>query len=177
MKEAERVSWVDSTHYKVLTIPSMDTMAKRRVDFVTKVKMVLAAAGVPQGAYAKTLAGVIGVAIAQAYRKLSGASPFTLPQLEAFEMAYGVQLIEVRLDDLGAAKSLRPWTEASFVVAGHKLPCRALIGSAQKSASPRYLAFLVRGEWQICLAKDHAGKGPVFDVEELTLITDESEQT
>jgi hypothetical protein len=155
----------------------MDAMMKRRADCVTKVKMVLAGAGVPPRAHAKTLAAVIGVAIAQAYRKLSGASPFTLPQLEAFELAYGVQLVEVRLDDLATVKSFRKWTDASFVVAGHKLPCRALIESAQKSASPRYVAYLVRGEWQICLAEEHLGNGPVFDVEELALVTGESEQS
>jgi len=154
----------------------MDPMMKRRADCVTKVKMVLAGAGVPPRAYAKTLSGVIGVAIAQAYRKLSGVSPFTLPQLEAIELAYGVQLIEVRLDDLATTKSFRPWTDASFMVAGHRLPCRALIESAQKLATPRYIAFLVRGEWQICLAEEHVGNGPVFDVEELALLTGEPEQ-
>lgn len=154
----------------------MDKLTQRRADFVTKVKMVLARAGVPQGAYAKTLAGVIGVAIAQAYRKLSGASPFTVPQLEAFELAYGVQVIEVRLDDLTEVKSFRPWTDATFMVGGHKLPCRALIGSAQKQAKPLYVAFLVRGGWQICLAEEHVADGPVFDVDELALLTDEPTQ-
>ena len=155
----------------------MNKLLQRRSDFVTKVKIVLASAGVPPGAYAKTLASVIGVAIAQAYRKLSGASPFTLPQLEAFEVDYGVQLIEVRLDDLATVKSFRPWTAASFVIAGNKLPCRALIEGAQKLANPRYVAFLVRGEWQICLAKEHVGNGPVFDVEEVALVTGDSEQS
>ena len=157
--------------------PSMETLTKRRVDCVTKVKMVLAAAGVPPGAYAKTLAGVTGVAIAQAYRKLSCASPFTLPQIEAFEQAYGVQLVEVRFDDLDCVKYSRPWTEAVFAIAGHKLPCRALIDSAQKLASPRYVAYLVRGEWHICLGEEYARNGPVFDVEELRLITGGAEQS
>lgn len=154
----------------------MNKLRQRRADCVTKVKMVLARAGVPPGAYAKTLAGVIGVAIAQAYRKLSGASPFTLPQLEAFELAYGVQMIEIRLDDLTEVKSFRPLTDATFIVAGHKLPCLALIGSAQKLDNPIYIAFLVRGEWQIRLAEEHVANGPVFDVDELMLMTDESAQ-
>lgn len=153
----------------------MDTITTRREDLVTKVKLVLAGAGVPQRMYAKTLAGVIGVAIAQAYRKLSGASPFTLPQLEAFELVYGVQLLEVRLDDVATVRSIRPWTEASLIVAGHRLPCRARVGGAQKLETPRYIAFLVRGEWQICLAKEHVRDGPVFDVDELALVTGESE--
>jgi hypothetical protein len=155
----------------------MNKLTQRRADLVTKVKMVLARAGVPPGAYAKTLAGVIGVAIAQAYRKLSGASPFTLPQLEAFEQAYGVQVIEVMLDDLTEVKSFRPWTDATFLIAGHKLPCRALVESAQKLANPLYLAFLIKGEWQICLAEEHVVDGPVFDVDELTLVTGEFMQS
>jgi hypothetical protein len=154
----------------------MNNLTQRRADFVTKVKMVLASAGVPPGAYAKTLAGVIGVAIAQAYRKLSGASPFTLPQLEAFELAYDVQLFEVRLDVIPEGKTIRYWTEGSLIVAGRKLPCRALVGGAQKLANPKYVAFLIRGEWQICLADEHAGDGPVFDVDELALVTGESVQ-
>lgn len=151
----------------------MNKLTQRRADFVTKVKSVLASAGVPPGAYARTLAGVIGVAIAQAYRKLSGASPFTLPQLEAFELAYGVELIKVLLDDEQEANALRPWTEASLVINGHTLPCHALIGSAQKLARPRYVAFLFRGEWRICLTEEHDGDGPVFDVDELVLVTGE----
>jgi hypothetical protein len=155
----------------------MDKLMQRRADCVTKVKMVLACAGVPQRAYAKTLAPVIGVAIAQAYKKLSGASPFTMPQLEAIELAYGVQLIEVRLDDLDTARNFRAWTDASLVIAGHTLPCRALVGGTQKLASPRYVAFLIRGAWQICLAEDHVPDGPVFDVDALTLVMGDSLQT
>lgn len=155
----------------------MNKLNQRRADLVTKVKMVLAGAGVPPGAYAKTLASVIGVAIAQAYRKLSGVSPFTLPQLEAFELAYGVQLVEVRFDDLGEVKNFRPWTEATLTIAGHELPCRAQIASAQKLERPRYVAFLVRGEWRICIPEEHVSDGPVFDVDDITLVTGESEQT
>jgi hypothetical protein len=58
----------------------MDSIEQRRVDLITKVKSALADAGVPPAGYAKALSSVIGVAITQAYRKLSGASAFTFPQ-------------------------------------------------------------------------------------------------
>jgi hypothetical protein len=148
----------------------MNNLEQRRADLVAKVKLVLANAGVQAPAYAKTLSSVLDVGIAQAYRKLSGASPFTLPQIEAIELAYGVELLSVQFDASGASsKGIRTWTKATFVIAGRELACQAILGAARKGADRRYAAFLRRGAWFICLPEDHNEPEPLFDVEALAM--------
>jgi hypothetical protein len=73
----------------------MDSLEQRRVDLIVTVRRTLIDAGVPAHGCAKALSTVLGVAIAQAYRKLNGTSVFTFPQIEAIEQEYGVQLLTV----------------------------------------------------------------------------------
>ncbi|UTY55886.1 helix-turn-helix domain-containing protein [Massilia sp. erpn] len=147
---------------------------QRRHDLITKVKLVLATVGVQPQAYAKALSSVIGVAIAQAYRKLNGASAFTLPQIEAIEIAYGVELLRVQLDAVHpGVKGMQSWTKALFVLGSHRLPCQIRIGAARKVSRQRFAAFLRRGEWHVCLRSEYAGTEPLFAIDAMTMVIDE----
>lgn len=152
----------------------MASIKQRRADLIARVKWVLANAGVPPISYAKALSSVIGVAIAQAYKKLSGASVFTLPQIEAIEFAYGVELLAVPQDPKQTpVRGSRNLTNATFVVAGHSLPCQIILGAARSTAGRRFAAFLHRGEWFVCLTIEYSGNAPLFEVEVLNMIIDE----
>ncbi|WP_436108463.1 helix-turn-helix domain-containing protein [Massilia sp. LjRoot122] len=150
----------------------MDSLEKRRRDLVLQVKRVLAAAGVPASGYAKTLSTVLGVASAQAYRKLSGASVFTLPQIEAIETHFGVELLTVVPSSDGAfVKGISAWTDATLRVAGHALACKVQLGNARKGSTHRFAAYLLRGEWHVCLADDCSDIYPLFDVTSMDMVT------
>jgi len=73
---------------QVINTTDMDKLEQRRIDLIAAVRTVLANAGIKPPACAKELSNVLGIAIAQAYRKLNGSSVFTLPQIEAIEQAY-----------------------------------------------------------------------------------------
>lgn len=155
-----------------LSIIYMDTFEQRRMDLIARVKRVLVNAGVPETGWAKALSLAIGVAVAQAYRKLSGASVFTLPQIEAIELAYGVELLTVPLDSGPAPiKTVRNWANAMFLVAGHELPCQVVLGSARKAVGHRFAAFLLRGKWFVCLPEEYSGTDPLFDVDLMRMPT------
>jgi len=150
----------------------MDSLEKRRQDLVVQVKRVLAAAGVPTSGYAKTLSTVLGVASAQAYRKLSGASVFTLPQIEAIELHFGVELLTVVPCSATAfVKGIADWTDATFAVSGHMLPCKVQLGNARKEGTHRFAAFLLRGAWHVCLPEECDDTYPLFDVTAMDMIT------
>lgn len=150
----------------------MDSLEKRRRDLVVQVKRVLAAAGVPASGYAKTLSLVLGVASAQAYRKLSGASVFTLPQIEALETHFGVELLTVvPSSDKTFVKGISDWTDATFRVAGHALACKVQLGNARRGSAHRFAAYLLRGEWFVCLPVECDDTYPLFDVTAMDMVT------
>ena len=147
----------------------MDKLEKRRVDLIAAVRLVLANAGVKPPGLAKELSNVLGIAIAQAYRKLNGSSVFTFPQIEAIEQAYGVQLFTVQVSTGLLPAEVGNWTGATLLAGPHKLPCEIAIGSSKRVSSARYAAFLSRGDWFVCLPYDHAGDEPLFDVNEIRI--------
>jgi hypothetical protein len=150
----------------------MDSVEQRRVDLIAKVRSTIMEAGVPAPGCAKALSSVLGIAIAQAYRKFSGASVFTLPQIEAIEQEYGVQLLVVPQDHRTLpAKSARGWTEATFVVEGRGIPCQVALGGARKAIGHRFVAFIIKGQWYIYLADEYSGKEPLFDVDAMHMVT------
>ena len=129
-------------------------------------------AGVPAQGCAKALSAVLGIAIAQGYRKLSGASVFTLPQIEAIENEYGVQLFVVPQElNVHTAKISRSWTDATFVVEGRRIPCQVSLGGARKSANHRFVGFILKGQWFIYLAEEYSGREPLFDVDAMRMAT------
>jgi hypothetical protein len=145
----------------------MDKLEQRRVDLIAAVRSVLANAGIKPPACAKELSNVLGIAIAQAYRKLNGSSVFTLPQIEAIEQTYGVELLTVQVAPDQLPAEVRNWTGATLLVGHHKLPCEISVGSSRRASSARYAAFLLRGEWFVCLPNEHSGNEPLFDVDEM----------
>jgi hypothetical protein len=150
----------------------MDSVEQRRRDLIAKVRVVLGNAGVAPQASAKALSSVLDIAIAQAYRKLSGASVFTLPQIEAIEQAYGVQLLTVPQElQMHPVKQVASWSNATFVVEGRKIPCQMALGGARKAIGHRFVAFILKGQWYIYLADEYAGKEPLFDVEAMRMTT------
>jgi hypothetical protein len=148
----------------------MDSVEQRRVDLIAKVRTTIMEAGVPTHGCAKALSTVLGIAIAQAYRKLSGASVFTFPQVEAIEHEYEVQLLIVPQDPL-AGKSSRSLTNATFVVEGRNIPCQVSLGGARKATGQRFVALILKGQWYIYLAEEYSGKEPLFDVEAMHMAT------
>lgn len=150
----------------------MDSVEQRRVDLIAKVRATLMDAGVPASGCAKALANVLDIAIAQAYRKFSGASVFTLPQIEAIEEKYGVQLLTVTQDSgTRPVKGSRFWSDATFVVEGRKIPCRVAVGAAGRAEGHRFVAFILKGQWYVYLAEEYSGKEPVFDVDAIQMAT------
>lgn len=146
----------------------MESLDQRSFDLIARVRLVLETAGVPPSGCAKALSSVLGVAIGQAYRKLRGDNPFTLPQIEAIEKAYGVQLLAVPACT-SAAKTVRAWTDALFEIGGRELPCRIVLGSARKASNNRYAAFLQRGQWYVMLSDEYDGTDPLFDIDVMQL--------
>lgn len=143
----------------------MESLEQRREDLIARVKRTLSSAAVTPAGYAKTLAKVLGISLPQAYRKLNGASVFTMPQIEAIESAYGIELLAVPSgEDKSALKGVRTFIEATFVVADYALPCQIILGTARKAPGHRYSAFLKRGQWYVCVPGDYAGSEPLFDV-------------
>lgn len=150
----------------------MDSVEQRRVELIAKVRATIMDAGVPASGCAKALSTVLGVAIAQAYRKFSGASVFTLPQIEAIEQEYGVQLLTVPQEPrMHSVASHRSWTDATFVVEGRQIPCQVTLGGARKAVSHRFVAFILKGHWYIYLAEEYSGKEPLFDVDSMRMAT------
>lgn len=150
----------------------MDSVEQRRVDLIAKVRATIMEAGVPASGCARELSTVLGIAIAQAYRKFSGASVFTLPQIEAIEQKYGVQLLTVPQEPrTHPLKSPRSWTDATFVVEGRQMPCQVALGGAKKALGHRFVAFILKGQWYIYLANEYSGKEPVFDVDAMRMAT------
>lgn len=146
----------------------MDSVEQRRVDLIAKVRTTLIEAGVPASKCAKALSTVLGIAIAQAYRKLNGASVFTFPQVEAIEREYGVQLLLVPQEpSTQPVRPSRSWINATFVVEGRTIPCHASLGGGRKSPDQRFVAFILKGQWYIYLADEYSGREPLFDVEEM----------
>jgi len=154
---------------QVINIMDMDKLEQRRIDLIAAVRTVLANAGTKPHACAKELSNVLGIAIAQAYRKLNGSSVFTLPQIEAIELAYGVELLTVQVAPEQLPAELRNWTSATLLVGHYTLPCEIAVGSSRRASSARYAAFLLRGEWFVCLPQVHSGSEPLFDVDEMRM--------
>lgn len=150
----------------------MDSVEQRRVELIAKVRTTLLEAGVPASGCAKALSSILGIAIAQAYRKFSGASVFTLPQIEAIELKYGVQLLTVPHEPRTLSiKSHRSWTDATFVVEGRQMPCEVTLGGARKAGGHRFVALILKGQWYIYLADEYSGNEPLFDVEAVHMVT------
>lgn len=150
----------------------MDSVEQRRVDLIAKVRATLIDAGVPASGCAKALSTVLDVAIAQAYRKLSGVSVFTFPQIEAIEQEYGVQLLTVvQGPNTQPGKTSRSRINATLVVEGRNIPCEVTLGGARKAVGRRFVAFLLKGQWYIYLADEYSGKEPLFDVEAMQMNT------
>lgn len=148
----------------------MDSVEQRRVDLIAKVRATIMEAGVPAHGCAKALSTVLDIAIAQAYRKLSGASVFTLPQVEAIEQEYGVQLLIVPHDSRAQPfKNPGSWTDATFVVEGRQIPCHVSLGGARKAVGQRFVAFILKGQWYVYLAEEYLGKEPLFDVDAMRM--------
>lgn len=155
----------------------MDSLEKRRRDLVLQVRRVLAAAGIPTSGYAKTLSTVLGVASAQAYRKLSGASVFTFPQIEAIETHFGVELLTVvPSSDSAFVKGISDWTDATLDIAGQALACKVQLGHARKGSTHRFAAYLLRGEWHVCVSGDCDDTFPLFDVTAINMVTTVSDK-
>jgi BetR domain len=150
----------------------MDSLEQRRVDLIAKVRTTLIDAGVPAHGCAKALSTVLDVAIAQAYRKLSGVSVFTFPQIEAIEQEYGVQLLTVVQEpNTQQGKTSRSRINATLVVEGRNIPCEVTLGGARKAAGQRFVALLLKGQWYVYLADEYSGKEPLFDVATMHMVT------
>jgi hypothetical protein len=150
----------------------MDTVEQRRSDLIARVRATLMEAGIPSSGCAKALSSVLGIAIAQAYRKFSGASVFTLPQIEAIEEKFGVQLLTVTQEPgTQLVKGSRFWSDATFVVEGRTIPCRVAVGDAGKAPGHRFVAFILKGQWYVYLAEEYSGKEPVFNVAAIQIAT------
>jgi hypothetical protein len=150
----------------------MDSLERRRVELIAKVRTTLIDAGVPAHGCAKALSTVLGVAIAQAYRKLNGVSVFTFPQIEALEQEYGVQLLTVVQEpNAQPGRTSRSWIDATFVVEGRNIPCEITLGGARKAVGQRFVAFLLKGQWYVYLGDEYSGKEPLFDVEAMHMVT------
>lgn len=153
--------------FQVINMMDMDKLEQRRIDLIAAVRTVLANAGIKPAACAKELSNVLGIAMAQAYRKLNGSSVFTLPQIEAIEQTYGFELLKVQVAPDQLPAEVRNWTDATLLIGQHKLPCEISVGSSRRASSARYAAFLLRGEWFVCLLSEHSGAEPLFDVDEM----------
>jgi len=150
----------------------MDSVEQRREELIAKVRATLIDAGIPTSGCAKALSTVLDIAIAQAYRKFSGASVFTFPQIEAIEEKYGVQLLTVTQDPgTQSVKGSRFWSDATFVVDGRQIPCRVALGAAGRVQGHRFVAFILKGRWYVYLAEEYSGKEPVFDVDAIQIAT------
>ena len=154
---------------QVINTTDMDKLEQRRIDLIAAVRTVLANAGIKPPACAKELSNVLGIAIAQAYRKLNGSSVFTLPQIEAIEQRYGVELLAVQVAPDQLPAEVRNWTGATLLIGQHKLPCDIAVGSSRRTLSARYAAYLSRGEWFVCMPHEHSTNEPLFDVDEMRM--------
>jgi hypothetical protein len=147
----------------------MPIAEERRIELAAQVKRVLAGADIPRAAYAKTLCDVLGIAIAQSYRKLNGASDYTLPQIAALEQHFGVELIRVVVERelLTPRKGTKNWTDAVLILDDQSVLCRIVVGSAWQEPPRRpFAAYLERGQWQVCLPSKCPGGAPLFEVEQ-----------
>jgi hypothetical protein len=152
----------------------MDSVEQRREDLIARVKGALSSTGVTPAGYAKTLSNVLSISLPQAYRKLNGVSVFTMPQIEAIESAYGIELMVVPSgEDERIPKGVRTFIEATFAIGDYALPCQIILGTARKAPGHRFSAFLKRGQWYVCVPGDYAGSEPLFDVLALHLNPDE----
>lgn len=154
---------------QVTNIMHMDKLEQRRIDLIAAVRTVLANAGIKPPALAKELSTVLGIAIAQAYRKLNGSSVFTLPQIESIEQTYGVELLAVQVVPDQLLAEVRNCTAATLLIGQYKLPCEIAVGPCRRTLSTRYAAYLSRGKWFVCIPDEHATNEPLFDVDEMRM--------
>lgn len=142
------------------------------------IRAVLASKGVPKAAHAKTLSTLLEISLPHAYRKLSGAAEFTFAQVGLIEATYEVTILviapEVRvLTSLPIRRQVV--SDARLIVGDRLMPCRLRLGAPVRGRPVgRYAAHLDRGTWLVFPAEDCANLSPLFEIDQLTLETDQA---
>lgn len=116
-------------------------------------RFVMSSSGIHKPDQAKTLAHIIGVSVPQAYKKLNGRSDMTLPQIDAFNRAYGVRILSTVAHpgaSLLTEKSSARIADALFLVGKSEVSCSITVGpNLRDGYSKRYAGYRLEGTWYV----------------------------
>lgn len=125
------------------------------------VRALLERHGLPRYRQSAWLAEATGLSYSQAHRRMTGASAWTLEDLERVGSIFGESLAQVVAMGDGEA------VHGAMSLGGSSLPCQLWLGPEVEGARPDELvATRIEGRWVAVQARE-AGPGPVYRVERL----------
>lgn len=137
-------------------------------------RAVMSRAGIRKVEHAKTLSSIIGVSVPQAYKKLNGGSDMTLPQIDAFNRAFEVQVLSTSVisPDHPLDKSTSVIKGAYFIVGPGRMDvsCTIVVGVQLRSDyANRFAAFRSEGTWFVDEVAACPGNAALYEIEKLTI--------
>ena len=118
--------------------------------------------GLPKYRQSPWLADALGLSYSQAHRKMSGASPWSLEDLERVGILFGETLAQVvRVDAVTGS------VPASLRVGSASVGCRLWLGEIVESPRPDSLVAISTGAGWTALIAAEASEGPAYAIERL----------
>jgi CheY-like chemotaxis protein len=147
------------------TSPPLNEWAPRH-----RIRALLERHGMPRHKHSPAVAGLLDLSYSTAHRKLQGASPWTLDELQRLAAHYGEPLA-VLLDTAGPQTDVEP--SAAILVCGSlRVPCRLWLGARLEQIAPGTLAAcMTGGRWAVTPAEE-CKSGEAFAVAKLVIEPD-----
>ena len=142
-------------------------------------RFVMSNADVHRSVHAKKLAGVIGVSVPQAYKKLNGRSDMTLPQIDAFNKAFGVHILSTVAqprDDDSIQNEATRIADALFLVGKREVSCSITLGpSVREGYQQRYAGYRLNSVWYVNEVTVCPADTALYEIERLVINLDSGE--
>ena len=125
------------------------------------VRALLERHGLPRYRHSPWLADALGLSYSQAHRRMSGAAPWTLEELEQVGALFGERLADV------VGPSRLPMVSGVVRVGAGVLECQLQLGEAIESPHPNSLVAVKTSSGWIALCASEANDQPTYKIERL----------